>query len=106
MFYRGLVFLTRILGTWVFGLVAQGIAAGYFCFAPRRVRVGVRFYRALFPQRSRVYALWCTWRQFRNFTSVYLDRFRAAGARGHPATPPRGSSTSSGPWMRAPAGSS
>jgi predicted LPLAT superfamily acyltransferase len=76
MFYRCLIFITRIFGTWVFDLVAQGIAAGYFCFAPRRVRVGVRFYRALFPQRSRVYALWCTWKQFRNFTSVYLDRFR------------------------------
>ena len=76
MFYRCLIFITRIFGTWVFDLVAQGIAAGYFCFAPRRVRVGVRFYRALFPQRSRLHALWCTWKQFRNFTSVYLDRFR------------------------------
>jgi predicted LPLAT superfamily acyltransferase len=76
MFYRCLIFVTRIFGTWVFDLVAQGIAAGYFCFAPRRVRVGVQFYRALFPQHSRLYALWCTWKQFRNFTSVYLDRYR------------------------------
>jgi predicted LPLAT superfamily acyltransferase len=76
MFYRSLIFLTRVLGMWVFGLVAQGIAAGYFCFAPRRVMVGVRFYRELFPGRSRLYPFWCTWKQFRNFTSVYLDRFR------------------------------
>ncbi len=76
MFYRSLIFLTRVFGTWFFELIAKGIAAGYFCFAPRRVRVGVRFYRALFPRRSRLYALWCTWQQFRNFTSVYLDRFR------------------------------
>jgi len=76
MFYRSLIFLTRVFGTWVFGLAAQAIAAGYFCFAPRRVAVGVRFYRALFPQRSRLYPYWCTWKQFRNFTSVYLDRYR------------------------------
>jgi predicted LPLAT superfamily acyltransferase len=76
MFYRSLIFLTRVFGVWVFDLVAQGIAAGYFCFAPRRVMVGVRFYRVLFPGRSRFYPFWCTWRQFRNFTSVYLDRFR------------------------------
>jgi predicted LPLAT superfamily acyltransferase len=76
MFYRALILLSRVLGVWSFGLIAQGIAAGYFCFAPARVKVGVRFYRVLFPSRSRAYALWCTWKQFQNFTSVYLDRLR------------------------------
>jgi predicted LPLAT superfamily acyltransferase len=36
----------------------------------------VRFYRALFPHRARAYHFWCTWKQFQNFTSVYLDRYR------------------------------
>jgi len=76
MFYRILPFLARIFGVWTFDLIAKGIAAGYFLFAPRRVMVSVRFYRALFPQRARAYPFWCTWKQFQNFTSVYLDRYR------------------------------
>jgi len=63
-----------MLGVWTFDLIAKGIAAGYFFFAPRRVMTGARFYRALFPQRSRFYHCRCTWKQFQNFTSVYLDR--------------------------------
>ena len=76
MFYRILPFLARTFGVWAFDLIAKGIAAGYFFFAPRRVMVSVRFYRALFPQRARGYHFWCTWKQFQNFTSVYLDRYR------------------------------
>jgi len=75
MFYRILLFLSRMFGVWTFDLIAKGIAAGYFFFAPQRVMVSVRFYRALFPQRARAYHFWCTWKQFQNFTSVYLDRY-------------------------------
>jgi predicted LPLAT superfamily acyltransferase len=75
MLYRILPFIARIFGVWTFDLIAKGIAAGYFFFAPRRVTVSVRFYRALFPQRGRPYHFWCTWKQFQNFTSVYLDRY-------------------------------
>jgi predicted LPLAT superfamily acyltransferase len=74
MFYRILPYLARMFGAWMFDLIARGIAAGYFLFAPRRVMVSVRFYRALFPQRGRFYHCWCAWKQFQNFTSVYLDR--------------------------------
>jgi predicted LPLAT superfamily acyltransferase len=74
MVYRILPFLARLFGVWTFDLIAKGIAAGYFFFAPRRVTASVRFYRALFPQRGRPYHFWCTWKQFQNFTSVYLDR--------------------------------
>jgi predicted LPLAT superfamily acyltransferase len=35
----------------------------------------VRFYKALFPRRGRGYHYWCTWKQYQNFTSVYLDRY-------------------------------
>jgi len=76
MFYRILPFFARMLGVWTFDLIAKGIAAGYFFFAPRRVMVSVRFYRALFPHRARAYHFCCTWKQFQNFTSVYLDRYR------------------------------
>jgi predicted LPLAT superfamily acyltransferase len=75
MFYRILPFLARVFGAWTFDLVARGIAAGYFFFAPRRVMVSARFYRALFPQRGWFYHGCCVWKQFQNFTSVYLDRY-------------------------------
>ena len=35
----------------------------------------MRFYSALFPERGRLYHLWCTWLQFHSFTDVFLDRF-------------------------------
>jgi predicted LPLAT superfamily acyltransferase len=76
MFYWILPFLARLFGAWIFDLIARGIAGGYFLVAPRRVIVSVRFYSVLFPQRSRFYHFWCAWKQFQNFTSVYLDRYR------------------------------
>ena len=75
-FYKILVTLSRFCGPWLFSLVSRGIAAGYFLFCPGRVKVGLHFYAALFPRRGRAYHLWCTWLQFQNFTSVFLDRFR------------------------------
>jgi predicted LPLAT superfamily acyltransferase len=75
MFYRILPFLARVFGAWAFDLIARGIAAGFFFLAPRRVMVSARFYRALFPQHDRFYHGWCAWKQFQNFTSVYLDRY-------------------------------
>ena len=74
-FYSALTVVSKILGPWVFVLLSRGVAAGYFLFFPARVRVGVRFYGALFPGRSRFSHWVCTWRQFQNFTSVFLDRF-------------------------------
>ncbi len=62
------------MGPWFFSLVAGGIAAGYFFFFPRRVGIGMRFYQALFPAHSRFYHLWCTFRQFIDFTHVFRDR--------------------------------
>ena len=76
VFYKALVALTRFAGPWLFSLVSRGIAAGYFLFCPRRVQVGLQFYATLFPHRGRAYHLWCAWRQFQNFTTVFLDRFR------------------------------
>jgi predicted LPLAT superfamily acyltransferase len=74
-FYRILIGLTRWLGLWFFSMVAGGIATGYFLFFPRRVSVGLRFYQALFPHRHRLYHLWCTFRQFIDFTHVFRDRW-------------------------------
>ena len=74
-FYRYLTILAGILGPWALGLGARLVAAGYFLFFPARAAVGMRFYAALYPGRGRLYHLVCTWRQFHNFTSVFMDRF-------------------------------
>jgi predicted LPLAT superfamily acyltransferase len=74
-FYRFLTAVSNILGPWVFVLLSRGVAVGYFILFPARVKVGVRFYRALFPEKSRIFHLAATFRQFQNFTSVFLDRF-------------------------------
>jgi lauroyl/myristoyl acyltransferase len=50
------------------------VAAGYFLFLPRRLAHSVRFYRALFPERSMLHALGCAWRQYQDFARVYSDR--------------------------------
>ena len=74
-FYRWLVQATRILGPWFFIWVAKGIATGYFIFSPRRRRISRDFYAAVFPDRPGRYHLFYAWRQFLNFTHLYLDRF-------------------------------
>lgn len=73
-FYKILTAFTNFCGSWVFVLISRGIAAGYFFFFPKRTTVSVRFYHALYPNRSWFYHVWCAWRQFQSFTSVYLDR--------------------------------
>ena len=75
-FYKSMLVLSRRTGAGVFLFSAWFVATGYFIFFPTRVAVSVRFYRALFPERSRLYHVWCSWRQYHHFTSVYLDRFR------------------------------
>jgi predicted LPLAT superfamily acyltransferase len=75
IFYRGLIALSNRIGLWVFRLMAWFIASGYFFLFPGRVAVSLRFYGALFPSRALLYHLRCAWRQYHNFTNVYLDRF-------------------------------
>ncbi len=52
LFYKTLIWVSRILGLWVFRLFAWIVSTGYFCLFPRRVATGVRFYGALFPNRD------------------------------------------------------
>ena len=78
-FYQFLIFLSKILGRWAFKLFAWFVASGYFLFFPARVGNSLRFYQALFPDRSRFYRLSCAWRQFHNFTDVFFDRFFLQG---------------------------
>jgi predicted LPLAT superfamily acyltransferase len=75
-FYGILIFLSKIFGDWVFIILSRGVGAGFFLFSHRKRATGVRFYRALFPDRRLAYHLGCTWKQFQSFTSVFLERYR------------------------------
>jgi predicted LPLAT superfamily acyltransferase len=78
--YKLLVRIANLGGSWIFVLISRIIAAGYFIFS-RRVPESRRFYAALFPERGRLYHLWCTFQQYQNFTTIHFDRFLMAKAR-------------------------
>ena len=66
--------LSRVCGLWVVRMMGAIIAVGFFLFLPWRLAHSLRFYRALFPERSTWYALGCAWRQYQDFACVYADR--------------------------------
>ncbi len=74
LFYKSLILGSKIFGTWLFRLTAGIVAGGYFIFSPRRRAVGRRFYRALYPDKSRQQLNYCTFMQFQSFTHLFLDR--------------------------------
>lgn len=71
------MFASGLTGAWLFKAGAWWVATGYFILFPQRVAVSISFYKALFPGRGFFYHLFCTWRQFHNFTTVFLDRWLA-----------------------------
>ena len=80
LFYKALIFASKALGHWVFVLFAWIVSTGYFFLFPRRVGIGVRFYKALFPDKGWHYHYWYTWKQFHNFTDLFLDRMLLASS--------------------------
>ena len=78
--YRLLIRVAKLCGAWLFVLVSRIIAAGYFVFS-RRVPESRRFYAALYPERGRLYHLWCTFKQYQNFTTIHFDRFLAGQSK-------------------------
>ena len=72
--YSFLVKLAEVFGAWFFILFARIIAAGYFCCSSRR-KESCRFYGIVYPQKSRWHHLWCTFRQYQQFTTIHTDRF-------------------------------
>lgn len=75
LFYRSIIFLSKILGLWVIVVSIWFVTTGFFLLFPGRVLNSLRFYRALFPDRSPLYHLLCAWRQFHNFSKGFSDRF-------------------------------
>lgn len=78
--YRLLNRVASLCGSWFFVLVSRIIAAGYFVFS-RRVPISRSFYAALYPERGGLYHLWCTFKQYQNFTTIHFDRFLVGQAQ-------------------------
>ncbi|MEQ8215047.1 MAG: lysophospholipid acyltransferase family protein [Smithellaceae bacterium] len=73
--YSLTICLSRHLGLWFFHTFSWCVASGYFFLFPARVAQSLKFYGALFSQRSFAYHLYCVWKQYHNFTGVYIHRF-------------------------------
>jgi predicted LPLAT superfamily acyltransferase len=69
--------LSRLVGYWPIRAFAWCVSTAYFLLFPDRVRNSARFYQALFPDRSERNCRRLAWRQFHQFTSVYVDRLKA-----------------------------
>ncbi|MFT5699183.1 MAG: putative LPLAT superfamily acyltransferase [Desulforhopalus sp.] len=78
--YRQLIRVANLCGSWFFVSVSRIIAAGYFVFS-RKVPISRRFYAALYPERGALYHLWCTFKQYQNFTTIHFDRFLVGQAK-------------------------
>lgn len=76
-FYTILQWFSNLFGAWFFTLIARIIATAYFLFSSKR-RESQRFYSKLFQGRGSLYHLWCTFRQYQNFTTIHFDRFLAS----------------------------
>jgi len=73
--YRVATYFSQHFGLWFFRTFSWLIATGYFFLFPMRIAHGVKFYRALFPKQDLPYHLLCVWRQYHNFTGVFLNHF-------------------------------
>jgi predicted LPLAT superfamily acyltransferase len=78
LFYRSVAAFARLVGLWLPALLSWLISTGYFFLSPSRLATSLRFFRALFPDRSSLHALRCAWRQYHSFAQVFTDRLRLA----------------------------
>ena len=62
-------------GIWLFKTYTWIVATGYFLFYPPSLKNSLRFYRVLFPEKQLFFHLSCAWKQYHNFTTIFLDRF-------------------------------
>lgn len=79
--YRLLENGAALLGAWFLRLSARIIALGYFLLSPLR-KESIRFYRLLYPNRSRFYHWYASFRQYQQFTSIHSDRFLVRRGKG------------------------
>jgi lauroyl/myristoyl acyltransferase len=72
--HKTLIRVSLLLGSWPVRFFAWWIATGYFLFLSLRRRSSIRLYQAIFPEKSRWYYLYCTWRQFHSYATTFAER--------------------------------
>jgi predicted LPLAT superfamily acyltransferase len=72
--YRAIGVVYRLLGHGFVAFLARFIAFYYFLFHPGVVAASMRFFGAVFPEAGHLGRWWWAWRQFRSFTTVFVDR--------------------------------
>jgi len=75
MIYAITTFLAKTLGVRFFKFISWFVCAWYFLFFSDRRKDSIRFYKNLFPGEKRLFYYRCSWKQYRNFTALFLDRF-------------------------------
>ncbi len=73
--YYVALYFSRRWGIWFFRTFSWFIATGYYFIFPWRVAHSYKFYKALIPGKSLFYYLRCAWKQYHEFTNVYIHRF-------------------------------
>ena len=72
--HETLIRVSLLLGSWPIRFFAWWIATGYFLFLSSRRRSSICLYEVIFPEKSRWYYLYCTWRQFHSYAATFAER--------------------------------
>jgi lauroyl/myristoyl acyltransferase len=80
--HKALIKVSLLFGSWPIRFFAWWIATGYFLFRSSRRRSSIRLYQVIFPDRSRGYYLYCTWRQFHSYAATFAERIEFARRKG------------------------
>ena len=80
--HKALIRASLLFGSWPIRFFAWWIATGYFLFRSSRRRSSIRLYQVIFPDRSRWYYLYCTWRQFHSYAATFAERIEFARKKG------------------------
>jgi lauroyl/myristoyl acyltransferase len=74
LIHHAVIRVSLLLGSWPIRFFAWWIATGYFLFRSSRRRSSIRLYQVIFPERSELYYLYCTWRQFHSYATTFAER--------------------------------
>jgi predicted LPLAT superfamily acyltransferase len=80
--HKTLIRVSLLLGSWPIRFFAWWIATGYFLFLSSRRRSSICLYRVIFPEKSRWYYLYCTWRQFHSYAATFAERIEFDRSKG------------------------
>lgn len=73
-FYKIIIFFFKNFSVWIMSFFVYIITSFYYFFIPSRTALCSRFYRSIFPEIGKFKSYCYTWKQYHNFSKLYLDR--------------------------------